>query len=246
MSISNTEVILIGTTHFETENFKAKNLLNTLELIKPELILLELPPNYLTNDYSYVIKPEDDEVEGNAVEMYLKKYKADLRAYDITGRNDFLKENNIFNKCTRFEDVINNLKIDELENRESFYLYQKWKDLQKLYKALYDESIRVYNSKPADIFFEMLDNFDCKEIFPLLENVKILNEHLSYWKKWKQFEYERNQSMVENILAYIMEFKNKKIVITCGCLHKYFIKRELAKREKDLDFTLKEYWSYNK
>ena len=85
-----TEVIILGTVHYETENFNTDSLYNIFLNIEPDLILMESDASYMTEDY--MLKPgyEDIANETRAVSKYLLVSTPLLRPYDIENRDHFL------------------------------------------------------------------------------------------------------------------------------------------------------------
>lgn len=66
-----TEVIIIGTVHYETDNFTPDSLYNIFTKITPNVILLESDASYLTEDFKLRPGYEDIANETKAVTKYL-------------------------------------------------------------------------------------------------------------------------------------------------------------------------------
>ncbi len=117
---------------------------------------------------------------------------------------------------------------------------QKWQELQQ--KAFNDTSLSSEIKLIGGIFLLLNEYFKSKDFEDInsqyITNLwKAKNEFkyyiLSRYSEYEfiaEFENERNNHIVNNILKIIKEHPDKKILIAIGIDHKYYIERELRKR----------------
>lgn len=115
-----------------------------------------------------------------------------------------------------------------------------WKQLQK--EAFADNAIAPETAL-LDGLFRLLNGYfqerdfaeiNSPEITALWEaqnemKYKVFRQHPKY-KAIDEFEKERNDHMVENVLQAIRRHPGKRILIAVGIDHKYYIERELRRR----------------
>jgi hypothetical protein len=118
---------------------------------------------------------------------------------------------------------------------------KKWQELQQ--KAFNDSSliseIKLFGGM-FSLFNEYFENKDFEDInsqhITNLWKTKsefkyhIFSQHPEY-KFITEFEDERNNHIVDNILKIIKENPNKRILVAIGIDHKYFIEKELEKQD---------------
>jgi hypothetical protein len=121
---------------------------------------------------------------------------------------------------------------------------KKWQELQQ--KAFNDSSliseIKLFGGM-FSLFNEYFENNDFEEInLQYITNLwkaksefkyHIFTQHPEY-KFITEFENERNNHIVDNILKIVKENPNKKILVAIGIDHKYYIEKELEKYDVEV------------
>jgi hypothetical protein len=72
----------------------------------------------------------------------------------------------------------------------------------------------------------------------VIANTPDLRKYYDFYKDDGDFWVRRNKAMINNITAYLKEFKGKKIVVLTGAMHKYFLTAGLEPLQDKLDFEL--------
>jgi len=115
----------------------------------------------------------------------------------------------------------------------------KWQELQQ--KAFHDPSL-VSEISLLEGMFSLFNEYFKKSNFEEINSKFITN----LWKAKNEFKYhlwaqnaeyrfivefenERNQHIVDNILRIVKENQNKKILVAIGIDHKYYVEEELEK-----------------
>jgi len=243
-----TEVIIFGTVHEATDNFDGEDMLKILYQLKPDVILFEHPISWNADEFSELVpKIENPTLETIMVKKYIDGNPSVLlRYYDIENRNKYYIETRYFEQQkefnTKLEDLFNksesNDSISHLKEQHSMLL-----NFDKLNKSLLKEYPRVINSEAADsicavnVRHLIASYLKFTETFPELKQFKgFIISQKEYWDK-------RNQAMAKNIIKYAEEFQGKRIIVTTGFEHRYYLRNELKKSQKQT-FELKEYWEH--
>ena len=133
------------------------------------------------------------------------------------------------------EDKIQIYGIDWWDNKKG----KKWQELQQ--KAFNDSSL-ISEIKLIGGMFSLLNEYFENKDFEDVNSQYITNlwkaknefkyhifsQHPEY-KFITEFENERNNHIVENILKIVKENPDKKILVAIGIDHKYYIEKELLK-----------------
>ncbi len=236
-----TEVIVVGTVHKETKAYTALDLLTILKTVHPDVILCELDSSFFTNDFKF--RHLFGGLEESAVCEYMKTEQVILRPYDIEGRNEFYRKHETFNLENKFFGHVLELAKNGKLNSES----------QETLKIIYEcfKKRDIYgNANPRRI-----NSFDCdrelaekwfardlgySEIIRRTPELQIYND---FHALTRSFEFQRNNTMVKNIVNYTQAFQGKRILVVCGFEHRHFLRINLNFSQNP-SFTVKEYWEY--
>lgn len=238
-----TEIVIIGTVHEETENFRIQDLVGILKRVKPDVILFELPAEMMTPSYEF--KETLNSLEQGAVIEYVRISGANIRPYDIDGRNAFYQRTNYFERSRQCND-----ELDVQINKKKMS-----PEAQKIVDSLLAANARLnaiemsdpmtINSFQADAAInerQWLVNQGIPEIVRLTQDLKGCE---TFWDLSSAEWIRRNNQMVANIKRYSVEFQGKRLVVICGLSHRYYLRSHLYDwRDKPPAYTLKEYWQY--
>ena len=191
----------IHQSHEKAKYYTYERLGEIYQQLKPDILCVETKQNYVDDD-SFKETPFD-----------FKKFMIPLAQKDNTP---------IFG-------------IDWWDNEKG----KKWQELQQ--KAFNDTSliseIKLFSGM-FSLFNEYFENKDFEDInSQYITNLwkaksefkyHIFSQHPKY-QFITEFENERNNNIVDNILKIVKENPNKKILVAIGIDHKYYIEKELEK-----------------
>ncbi|OIQ36867.1 MAG: hypothetical protein BM563_09900 [Bacteroidetes bacterium MedPE-SWsnd-G1] len=249
-SIKNrTEVYVVGSMHFETNNFKRDDLYAYINKISPSIILYESDKQTVirmvnrTDFFNQFMNAFQNgkRVENFVTLRYLKNHpKAKVLGYEWEERDRFHFTHNYRKNMGKLIGMAHKLNREKaLSNEESdamndyFTIYKKYINLGNS-KTLYD-----FNNPIADSIIKIRQKFVYDKIPQILKSKELSDElreflpvHMNYWDT-------RNMAMVNNILNQIKNNPNKRIVILTGYSHRYYLIDELNKLEKEFNFFVR-------
>jgi hypothetical protein len=247
-TLHKTEIIIFGVVHEATDNFDAEDMLKILNQVKPEVILFEHPISWDANEFSELVpKIKNPTFETIMVKKYLDENPSViLRYYDIANRNKYYIETQYFEQEKAFNEKLDNLiKKSESDDSASLQAEQiiMLLNFANLNNSLLKEYPRVINSSAGDsicainVRYLLSISLKFTETIPDLEQFKeFITSKEEYWDR-------RNQTMTENIINYAKGFQGKRIIVTTGFEHRYYLRKELQQSKKQ-NYIIKEYWEY--
>ncbi|WP_055444578.1 hypothetical protein [Lacinutrix himadriensis] len=248
-----TEIIIIGTLHKPEANFNAEILFHILEDVQPDFILQELDSSFFTSNFKHKKAPTSN--EGMASKKYIEKYPSTkLRPYEFEGRNEYR-----INIGSRPTDGLTTKLIDSLNKAELLSvteaeIYNKYKALLKPLIVFASKSPENFNNASTDSIcaerqyyqYKMLTKITNKRNeFATRFHTKPNGKKISYRNGYQlagDFWDLRNQTMAKNIMRIAEQNPEKKLVVLCGFMHRYYILRELKKLTKGKNILLKEFY----
>ncbi|PKH52888.1 hypothetical protein CXF68_20255 [Tenacibaculum sp. Bg11-29] len=248
-----TEIILIGTLHKPEPNFNSEILFDILEDIKPDLILLEGDSSFFTTDFK--LKKALKSNETMASTKYSEKYPmTKLRPYGFEGR--IQHRINIGSRptdglTTKLLDSLN--KVNLLSASEA-NIFNKWQALIEPLKVQAFKSPENFNNPTTDSIcaerqyyqYKMLTKItNTRDEFANRFHTKPNGQKISYrdgYQLANEFWDLRNQTMAKNIMRMAELNKGKRIVVTNGFMHRYYLIKELKKLTKGKNIILKEFY----
>lgn len=250
-----TEIIVIGTLHNPEPNFNSDILFDIFENVKPDLILLEGDSSFFTTDFR--LKKALNSNEVIASEKYAEKYPmTKLRPYGFEGR--IQHRINIGSRptdglTTKLLDSLNKMNLLSASEAK---IFNKWQALLEPLKVQASKSPENFNNPTTDSIcaerqyyqYKMLTKItNTREEFANRFHTKPNGQKISYRNGYQlanEFWDLRNQTMAKNIMRMAELNKGKRIVVTNGFMHRYYILKELKKLKKGKRVVLKEF--YNK
>jgi len=239
-----TEIVVIGTVHKETQNFRIQNLIGILKRVKPDVILFELPAEMMTPSYEFKTMFKDSLAQ-DAVLQYVRESGAKIRPFDIDGRNAFYERTNYFAQESRCNQEVQKAFNTKQMDSEAARIFS-------LAMTAYEKNIRIGQSDAAAInsfSSDMITNErhwlihqGYAEIVRLTPELKgcegFFDLNRAYWIR-------RNNQMIANIKKYSTEFQGQRLVVICGFEHRYYLRSHLYDwRDDPPNYTVKEYWQY--
>lgn len=249
-SIKNgTEVYVVGSMHFETNNIKRDDFYTYISKVAPSIILFENNAqtvnrmvkrtdflNQLMSSFN-----KENKVESFVALRYLKDHpEAKVLGYEWEERDRFHFKHNYRKNMGKLIGMAHRLiREKELSSQES-KIMSDYDEVKKKYinlrnsKTLYDFNNQIADSiiniRQAYIYHRIPEILKSKELTDDLK--EFLPVHMSYWDT-------RNMAMVKNIVKHIKNNPNKRIVVLTGYSHRYYLIDELKKLEEELNFTVK-------
>lgn len=239
-----TEVYIIGTVHYETENFNGDSLYNMFVKLKPDVILMESDASYMTEDFK--IKPGYENIanETRAVTLYSFDNEVLLRPYDIENRDRFL-----FNTKRRrterdfFENLVLLYEDGKLNNKVALLTNALVNNMDEAQAMTYSTPFDI-NKDESKETIERINYYDFEAVGEIIKATPDLKDYESYWMEVHEFWLLRNEEMVKNIKGYIKEFPGKRIVVLCGFAHKPYLVEGLKELSEKNEITIKNYWDH--
>lgn len=238
------EIVLVGTVHTPTRNFREETLVRILERIKPDLILLELDPSFFDSTSTLAKQYERISLESAAATAYAKTGGVKLRPYDIAGRNKFYQENDYFSREAKLSQEVGRLHASGQLVPEAKLLFETLLSLSAVRDACGTETLEVINSSACDTAVEKKQYYAFKGLRRIIELTPSLKDMSSFGTLADEFWEHRNDEMVKNILKHSRELRASRIVVLCGYEHRYYLKKRLAEQAAAEGFAIREYSSY--
>ncbi len=236
------ELYIIGTVHESTEAFNSDTLLNILNEIKPDVILIESDSSYFTSGFKLSEDIRDAFLETKAVTEYLKINPAELRPYDISGRDKFLDDPKRISQESDFFSEIASLNEKRSFNIQAAEIYMKISAMINSANEMSFEKASYINSPEGSNKIDTINYYTYEGLSSLISKTPELKNYGKYWNAECGFWEKRNKVMTENILKYLKYFKGKRIVVLCGFAHKNILKNGIIESQNE-KIVLKNFWN---
>ncbi len=238
-----TELYILGTAHEPTKYINADSIVYAMERVRPDVILCELEAIYFTSDYRLDLDKYPDLLtssqENMAAYRYQQKTKADLRPYEIEGRNEYYRSTKFFEKQNKMmQDIIQGYQNNTLSPES----YMEWDRVTKAILLLDNldgnkYTLQTINTPLYCIYSEV------KELLVYQTFLSITKREFPQWISTAEMILNqvnnRNDVMVKNILKWCSIYHGKKLFVTCGQQHKAQLLNRLKPLETTHNFTIK-------
>ncbi len=240
-------ICIIGTSHTSTGFCNVQVLDSVLNRVKPDLILVELDSSFFTSDFQfdtvkrpYMLKEGHASPEDIASNNYRKSHKASMRPFDITGRNDFYRENDFFNRQdSMYKDIARYGLGGQLSERNQSDFSLLCKSLENV-NDLEITTLRELNSEMLMNFLEIQEFIYLNKPLEIVETTDSLKKHAGFAHLQKDFWEKRNDTMIKNILHFTNEYR--RIVVLTGNLHRYYLVKGLNRVKGN--FVIRDFWTF--
>ena len=239
-----TEIVLIGTAHEPTANFREETLRSILARVKPDLILLELDPIFFDSTLSLPMKYEGITLETRAATGYAKTASVKLRPYDIEGRNKFYQEHDYFAREQKLNQEVGRLYSAGQLSPEAKLLVEALRATAAIRDACGADRVEVFNSTACDVAIEQKQYYAFKGLGKIVALTPALADMTAFWKLADDFWTRRNDEMVRNIVKQTKELGAKRVVVLAGYEHRYNLKKQLAALGTEAGFVVKGFQDY--
>jgi|SRR5208283_4841319 len=237
------EVVLLGTLHgmhHQNSRYSVDTLRDLIVRLKPSAILIELPPaigGEPTIEKQRIAErfANDENWSANAAADVLQ---IPVVACDRQGRNEYYRETNYFDREARLnrrvESWLNSAENAKIAPAEAALLGPL------LGNAARSQNYFTINAGPEVINSEGFDriirfkHFIWQELMPELSaKVTSLNDLAGEFAFFRDEWHERNRIMADNIATQARKRPGQRIVVLCGCEHRYIL-RELLSAQPDV------------
>lgn len=236
-----TELYIIGTVHDSCQAIGPQDILSLMESIEPQVILCELEEIYFTTDYQFNLETYPDLLSTNeniATHRYQLNTGADIRPYEIEGRNQFYRESLFFeNQNQMFADIMKAYR-NNVMSQESHQEWKRYMETIELFDILHENSLKQINSPLYVAYSDAKNQITYATFISVTQRdfpqwLSIAQQMADYWKV-------RNDAMSENILKWIGTYKEKRIVVLTGQQHKPELLNRLKPQQQTHGFVLKD------
>lgn len=234
-----TRVYVVGTTHEERKYINSDTLVNILSRVKPDVILIELDSCFFNNKFKFDLNKYPDLLSTNeniSANKYIQKYpKVKLRPFDISGRNEFYRENNYHKQEGQFFQEMLNMKANDEFSDSNKQLFDVALNILTQYAKAEITTLTDINLDVRDKFTEL--KYSTYDIFiQICKSEPKLYKWINFAELQRDFWLKRNQTMVENISNLAKQFENKTLVVFVGFEHRYFLINKL-KLNKEIELN---------
>jgi len=237
-AIDKTQIIVVGTVHVPTDNYDSDTLLNILKKINPDVILVECDSSYMTYDFQLNEDIKYSFPETNAITSFLQTRYADLRPYDITGRDNFLNDYDRRTNERNFFRDIEHLSVKDKLNNDAIDILNKILRMMNTSREMAYARSSYINSMEGSKKIDTINYYSYVGFGKLINIVPELSPYRTYWDRENNYWVKRNNKMVENIINFARYFEGKRIVVFCGFAHKNLLNDGLLKRASQENYQV--------
>ena len=234
-------IVILGTCHEETKNYKAEHIVDIMERLQPSIIFEELPEEWKV-DLEFR-KKNITGVESKAIITYIQRHpECKVIQYDIQYRNRTLKEKNYFEMQKQFNAALEKLYKEEIPTSEDRLRFKHLYDIYKMRdKSLSNDHVRIINSTISDSLIRYKEKLAYSFYRDIVRKYEELHAFKEYVHFIDHFWKIRNEAMVENVINALKD-KNDDIrsILLCGYEHREILKRLFNKHKNNIE--VKEYW----
>lgn len=242
-SDSPTRVVVIGTVHEDTAQFKSGTLVDILRRVRPDVILLEFDSSFFDSASALLEKFRGITLESRAVTTLQKELAVKVRPYDIEGRNAFYADHDYFKLEGELNRELNGLSAENGLPAEAKLTFETLRVLSAIRDAIAAERPEVINSGASDTALEKKEDYSFKGMRRIIALTPALNKYDAFGALADEFWMRRNEAMIGNVTKCAKEFRGKTIAVLCGYEHRYFLRKGLKEREAKENLVVREYWN---
>lgn len=238
-SNNGTEVYLVGSMHFETNNFKRDNLYTYINKVSPSIILYESDKQTVnrmvkrTDFFNQLMSSFNNgkRVENFVALRYLKNHpKAKVLGFEWEERDRFHFKHNYRKNMSKLLGMAYKLNREKVLSNQESKIMSDYNEVNKKYYNLGNSKTPYdFNNPIADSIIRTRQTYVYHRIPEILKSKELSDDlkefvpiHMNYWDT-------RNMAMVKNIVNQIKKNPNKRIVVLTGYTHRYYLIDELKK-----------------
>lgn len=235
---SEPKISILGSVHFPTENLSADSIYNVLLDFKPDLILAEIDEDKMYKDFTYKNLYNENEII-SIVRYKINHTNVEIRPIDLFQRNEKRKELGLFSEASAIFQNLNKLNNEKSFNAKEQETWDKFSEYWEQSEKIGSSSLKTINTKDSDKTIDSLINYqyyklkDIVKTNELFEKNRLINAkndtitQRKYFETWADFEMNRNKTIAENTLNHIKKNPNKRIIISLGFKHRFFVRKYL-------------------
>ncbi|MFH2052938.1 MAG: hypothetical protein ABIK96_10780 [bacterium] len=238
-----TEIVVVGTVHAATPNYSAKDLIRILQKVRPDVILFEYPADMMTPTFEFK-SVDEGSLEQQAVLEYVEQADAEIRPYDIDGRNRYYESTNYFARERQCYQEMGELLGSQDLSIEARRIIADIEAAFARRDTLGRSDPATINSYQADTEINEKQWLMYQGIPEIVRVTPELRDCEDFWNLSRAYWAHRNSEMLANIRRYASEFSGQRLVVLCGFEHRYFLRSHLYDWNEPPAYIIKEYWEY--
>ena len=239
---ANATVVVIGTLHNATSNFKEDDLVRCLRQVRPAAILFEADSSFF--DAAGRLSLTGNSLEGDAVRAYQRTSRVVVLPYDIEGRNQIYAAFHYFEIEQQFFQTLTNLYREDRLGPEAKVLYEQVIADLRVRDVFGRGNLELFNSANCDSAVERKHQRYSANTKRIIELTSVLARFAEYAQFYSEFWELRNSTMVRNILHHAKAFPGKRVVVLCGFEHRYYLVHHLKIAEATGGIDVREFWDF--
>jgi len=221
------KIILVGNVHYPSAAYNADSLYVVLELLKPDIILLELDSAAFTKIMKEGFPSKEN--EPLATLRYIDKYPHTLAApFEFQGRDVYRKEKGIRQASGKVDELLDSLYKNKLLTKKQHRIVSFYYKLTDSLSTYTQKSLASFNNTGTDSLSRIRQYYQHAEIRKVINQRKefrnlfvntTLGERVSLQEAYNRlcdFWDFRNKTMAKNILTVASNNPGKKIVVLTG------------------------------
>ena len=247
-----TELVLLGTVHQPIQNFTPDSLYNILKSLQPDLILFEVDSSFFTEEFEF--KEPWESNENLATIRYMNNFDVDVRPYEFTGRNEYRIKIGARPTDSKAVNLLDSLYRNNLLDSLNSKIYADYLKVNDNLNSFAYLGPKAFNSSKTDEIARLRQEYQYKKLLEIMAEHPIFSntyqskkdgDSISYLDGYKQasdFWDLRNQTMSENILHFVNQYKGSRIVVLNGYFHRYYLNSLIKPKQDELHFVVKEFY----
>jgi len=228
----------MGNVHYPSPVYNADTLYTILELLQPDIILLELD----STAFRKIFKEQYPSKENEPVAALLyrsQKPNTIVAPFEFEGRDLYRKAKGIRQASGQVDHLLDSLYKNKLLTKKQYQIVAKYYALTDTLTAYTQKTITDFNNPRTDSLCRLRQYYQHVAIRKVINQRKefvqrfvttSLQERVSLREAYNRlcdFWDLRNKTMTRNSLQTAATYPGKKIVVLTGFFHRYYLLQEL-------------------
>jgi hypothetical protein len=235
------KVILVGNVHYPSAAYNADSLYGVLELLKPDIILLELDSTAFTKIMKEGFPSKEN--EPLATLRYIDKHPHTQAApFEFQGRDAYRKEKGIKQASGKVDKLVDSLYQHKLLTKKQHRIVSMYYKLTDSLNTYTQKTIASFNNAGTDSLSRIRQYYqhvalrkvvnqrkEFKQVFVTTTQGERVSLQQAY-NRLCDFWDLRNKTMANNSLEVASQHPGKKIVVLTGFFHRYYLLQETVNK----------------
>jgi hypothetical protein len=228
------DLIVIGTVHDDQPGYTVDSLVAILREVRPDVLLLEGDPMCLDKNQK-LREPCSRGLEGRAVTAHVAKYCTPLRACDMDGLEQQMREQRIMSRSEAANAEVGRQLEEGKLDRTAQALVNRVIENQRV-QALFSAP-RQINSSICDSLQKWGAQLGDSILAAAALSDSAKRDAAVFSAHWSA----RNKVMSDKAVQWAKQFAGKRLVLLCGYSHRWSIREALIGNDA---VVLREYWEF--